>query len=232
MARTREPPKENLRAIAAGCVLLGDHPLFAWLIDGSPWRPARPSRPFPPDGFARLALTRHRPGGKPLLTIEANVWRRAEPAEWAHVLAQALLHEHLNHVDPTRPDEAWRTACNLVAAEFLRPLGIGRRPESLPWPVQPPGRDVAELACRLAEDPAALAAQPRLGIAGTGEPAWIIAADAPPLTSAFRRSREEGLAVAIRRSSVSTAATAMSSCRHSASSSTISKVAASAASSG
>ncbi|WP_225770810.1 VWA-like domain-containing protein [Inquilinus sp. Marseille-Q2685] len=200
MARTREPPKENLRAIAAGCALLGDHPLFAWLVDGSEWRPARPSRPFPPDGFVRLALSRHRPSGKPLLTIEANVWRRADPAEWAHVLAQALLHEHLNHVDPARPDEAWRTACGLVAAEFLRPLGIGRRPESLPWPAQPPGRDVAELARWLAENPAALAAQPRLGIAGAGEPGWIIAADAPPLTPALRRNREEGLATAIRRS--------------------------------
>lgn len=200
MAKVREPPKENRCAIAAGCVLLGDHPLFAWLVDGSEWRPAPPSRPFPPDGFARLALSRHRPSGKPLLTIEANVWRRADPAEWAHVLAQALLHEHLNHVDPARTDDAWRTACGLVAAEFLRPLGIGRRPESLPWPAAPPGRDVAELARWLAEDPAALAAQPRLGIAGAGEPAWIIAADAPPLAPALRRNREESLANAIRRS--------------------------------
>lgn len=197
MAKVREPPKENRRAIAAGCALLGDHPLFAWLIDGSEWRPAPPSRPFPPDGFARLTLSRWR--DKPVIGIEANVWRRADPAEWAHVLAQALLHEHLNHVDPARTDEAWRIACGLVAAEFLRLLGIGRRPESLPWPAAPPGRDVAELARWLAEDPAALA-QPRLGIAGAGEPAWIIAADAPPLTLAFRREHEERLADAIRRS--------------------------------
>jgi len=206
MARTREPPKENLRAIAAGCVLLAGHPLFGGLVPGPGWRPARPSRPFPPDGLARLLLWRWR--DKPVIEIQANVWRRADPAEWAHVLAQALLHEHLNHVDPARTDEAWRTACGLVAAEFLRPLGIGRRPESLPWPAQPPGRDTVELARWLAEDPAALAAQPRLGIAGAGEPGWIIAADAPALTPAFRRDQEERLAAAIRRSVVQAIETA------------------------
>lgn len=212
MARTREPPKENLRAIAAACGLLRGHALFGGLV-GPGWRPARPSRPFPSDGFARLTLSRHRHDGKPVIAIETNIWRRADPAEWAHVLAQALLHEHMNHVDPARTDDdAWRIACGLVAAEFLRPLGIGRRPEALPYPLQPPpGRDVAELARWLAEDAAAMAAQPRFGIAGKGEPAWIIAADAPPLTPAFRRDQEEKLAAAIRHSvaqAIETAGTA------------------------
>ncbi|MGO1078483.1 vWA domain-containing protein [Inquilinus sp. CA228] len=203
MARRREPPKENLRAITAGCALLRDHPLFAGLV-GRDWMAARPSRPFPTDGFARLVLSRSRYDDKPVITIEANPWRRAEPAEWANILAQALLHEHMNHVDPARTDEAWRMACGLVAVEFLRPLGLGRRPEALPYPaLPPPGRDVAEIARILAEDPAGRAAHAGPGIAGAGETAWIFTADAPPLTPAIRRAYEDRFATAIRRSVVS-----------------------------
>lgn len=203
MSRDRKkPPKENIEALKRSYNILRAHGLFGSLFALKD--PASPSTPFPADGYARLVLTRSW-SGELVTTIEANVWRRAAPEEWANVLGQALLHLYMNHADPDHKDEAWMRACELVAVDFLRHIVVGQRPESLPWPeVSLPGRDVKDVREAILDgfDPG------WHGIAGLGQPSWIGSSSAPALTTRQRQERSDSLAAAIRHSIVSAIASA------------------------
>jgi predicted metal-dependent peptidase len=200
--RGQEPPKANVQAIAAGVKILRDHAFFVHLAR-DPWSPSKPSQPFPSDGFVRLVLARGYKG-KPVAIIEANSWRRAEPAEWANVLGQALLHLYMNHVDPTTSDDAWRVACEFVAVDFLRQLGIGRRPEELPYHDEPISAGTVDaIAAELRESSEILAEHTERSLAGTGQPSWIFAPGIPSLPPEMRKEQTDALATAIRRSVIS-----------------------------
>lgn len=212
MAKGRkEPPKENLRTIAAGVGLLRAHPLFSHLGLDSYWRPSTSGEPFTPKGYARLHSHPHnyRQQDGFATTIEVNPWKRATPEEWANVLGQALLHYYFCHADPERTDEAWRVACELVAEEFLRAIDIGRRPEDLqPADLPPLGRDVEAVATMLREDGSSLLAlHGGLGLAA-GAPSFTFSGRLPPLSAKVRRERQEILAAAIRASLEKAIATA------------------------
>ncbi len=158
--------------------------------------------PFSPGGYARLH-TYPTPRGytEPFRTdIEVNPWKRAAPEEWAHVLGQAKLHYFFCHADPGRTGDEWRVACEVVAADFLRALGLGRRPDDL-TPAELPslGRDVEAVAAALREGgSSALKLYAGFGLAGTGAPTFTFVGGLPPISAKVRRDRQETLAAAIR----------------------------------
>jgi predicted metal-dependent peptidase len=208
MSRTgREPPKENLRAILRGIEILHAHHLFGHLAHGT-WKPARPSLPFPKDGYARITVgprsgwtagNSHRRAAD--WTIEANVWRRVEPAEWAHVFAQAFLHVYFNHLDVTRADAVWQIACQTIAVDFLRNVGCGSRPADLPYPdLPPPGRTVEDVVEVFENDPQSMRPYGGTGLAGSDQPTWIVASGTPAFAPEVVRERTKTLGAAIRRS--------------------------------
>ncbi len=198
MARGKDPPKEYWQAVQAGIDLLHKEPLFATLIGNHGWLGAT-SAPFPPDGFARLRLQarygRH-------TVVEVNPWRHAAPEEWANVLGQALVHLYMCHVDPAHADEAWQIACTLVASDFIRQIGIGRRPDDLPWCDLPSlGRDPAAIAAVLRDGgPALMAQYAGHGLAGRNMPTFVFHPPVQPLDQKLRQERQDILATAIRRS--------------------------------
>nr|BFD95646.1 hypothetical protein KitaXyl93_70060 [Kitasatospora sp. Xyl93] len=105
-------------------------------------------------------------------TVHVNPRRRAEPEEWAWVLAHGLLHLGFGHVPAARgprvqPDDHAAAARCAVVNRFLATFPVGHPPVALP--PEYPGGDEEELAARWRRDglPPADAA----GTAGTAGPA-------------------------------------------------------------
>ncbi len=190
-----------MKAIQAGRAILAEHPLFAGLVSGL--EPNTAGEPFGAGGYARLHTHRSR-GYRSLdrTEIQVNAWNRASPDEWAHVLGQALLHFYFCHADSSQTDDAYRTACELITSDFLRPLGLGRRPENLTPADQPSlGRDVETVANALREGGGAMIARySGWGLAGPGAATFSFESGIGPLSARTRRERRESLAAAIRNS--------------------------------
>ncbi|RKT17364.1 putative metal-dependent peptidase [Streptomyces sp. 1114.5] len=98
-------------------------------------------------------------------TVHVNPRRRAEPEEWAWVLAHCLLHLGFGHVPAARgtrvqPDECAAAARCAVVNRFLATFPVGRAPVVLPQ--EYPGGDEEELAARWRRD-----GLPSAGTAGT-----------------------------------------------------------------
>lgn len=213
MAQKGRPPAANCDAIESGWKLVGEHPFYRGLLGrvdplATLAKPQTTSFPGAGTGWVqvRVGMDQLRGWGSlraatdPGVVIVANAWRPGTPAEWAHVLAQALLHVAFNHVDPVRDDEAWRRACEWDAVRFLKAMPIGRRPATLPLPlVQPPAGDLTAVAAWFATDGReALEAAAGLGIAGAGAPGWISNPDVGAFSEAWRRRVTDRLAAAIR----------------------------------
>lgn len=199
------PPEANLEAIEAGWRSLDRHPLFGHLLRLVALS-TEPKRPFPGDGYARLIVSpsylwqggRQEPAW--LVTAELNPYRRATPEEWAHVLAQLLLHTALNHVDPVRTDAPWRWACELEALEMLRHLSVGLRPVDLaPLPEALPVKGTEAIA-RLIRDGGLEAERlyGRCGTAGLGEPTWDTDRSVEPFSETWRKRQEAAFAAGLR----------------------------------
>lgn len=61
--------------------------------------------------------------------IDVHRSRRAEPMEWAYVLAHCVLHLGFDHFKVDLPDDRrWQAACNIVIERFLTGLKIGTCP--------------------------------------------------------------------------------------------------------
>jgi predicted metal-dependent peptidase len=107
-------------AFGEGYGLVFDHPLFSGLLR---WARVirRAGSPAPHDGWAVV----HADG-----TIFVHPTRRQTPAEWAYVIATALLHLGFGHFTRDRPygDVAWSAACSATIARFLRDLKFGKPP--------------------------------------------------------------------------------------------------------
>lgn len=201
--------KERIKAIEAGWSILREDVFFSGLTELI-WRMEAAEQTFPRDGYARIAVTsrpsyrivqnRRVPEQEQAHTIQYNTGRRAPPAEWANVFAQLLVHIAMNHTDVTRTDAPWRIACELIATDLLRSLGIGVRPAELPYSSLPlPGRnpaDAAEAILRGGAD--GFATYPGDGVAGRGQPSWVFALDAPPLSSALAEEHTDTLSASIR----------------------------------
>ncbi|MGW2251903.1 vWA domain-containing protein [Kitasatospora sp. NPDC001660] len=97
-------------------------------------------------------------------TVHVNHRRRAEPEEWAWVLAHCLLHLGFGHVPAARgtrvqPDAHDTAARCAVVNRFLAGFPVGRSPLTLPQ--EYPGGDEEELAARWRRD-----GPPPAGVAG------------------------------------------------------------------
>ncbi|MFJ8626288.1 hypothetical protein ACIRD3_26110 [Kitasatospora sp. NPDC093550] len=123
-----------------------------------------------PAGFCRTETCELAPpGGWAVVdsngTVHVNPRRRAEPEEWAWVLAHALLHLGFGHVPAARgprvqPDDHAAAARCAVVNRFLATFTVGRAPVVLPQ--EYPGGDEEELAARWRRD-----GLPPAGAAGT-----------------------------------------------------------------
>ncbi|MFJ9950850.1 hypothetical protein [Kitasatospora sp. NPDC091207] len=88
-------------------------------------------------------------------TVHVDPRRRAEPAEWAWVLAHTLLHLGFGHVPAAKgkrvqPDAYEAAARCAVVNRFLATFPMGRAP--VPLPPAHPGGDEEELAARWRRD--------------------------------------------------------------------------------
>lgn len=211
--RTRDPPKENLVLLDQGREIIRAHPLFGRLTGLAQHSPTRHGD-FPKDGWLRIIVTQSptwdRSGTEYRFALEANGWRRAEAAEWANVLGQALLHIVMSHTDPGRNMPAWRIAADLEATELLRHLSIGQRPPDLPYlDVARPGRTTAAIAAALEREGEAEMARYRGGgLAGAGQPAWLFPEAIPSFSATFKAANVNRLGAAIRSAIVAAVETA------------------------
>ncbi|MER8183922.1 hypothetical protein [Kitasatospora sp. NPDC094015] len=142
--RAEEPAADpTAEAFAAGVRLLqANHALAA--VDARICRSPECAR-CPTDGWAVADSNG---------TVHANPRRRAEPAEWAWVLAHCLLHLGFGHVPAaegrrTPPDQHDLAARCAVVIRFQATFGPGRAPFDLP---ALPGGDEEELAARWRRD--------------------------------------------------------------------------------
>ncbi|MCX4748455.1 hypothetical protein OG455_23560 [Kitasatospora sp. NBC_01287] len=140
----RRPPPPAAKdpaalALAEGLALLRRNTAFA-ALDVSLCRNADC---LPPDAWAVV-------DSNGVLHVDGT--RRAEPAEWAWVLAHCLLHLGFGHLDGPReePDACLRAARCHVVNRFLATFGTGRSPFELPTAYA--GGDEQELAARWRRD--------------------------------------------------------------------------------
>ncbi|MEM8852522.1 MAG: VWA-like domain-containing protein [Pseudomonadota bacterium] len=130
------------------------------------------------------------------LHVFPNLRRRAEPAEWAYVLARLRLHAALNHMDPLRQDGPWHMASWYAAERMIAEAGIGRRPADLaPVPSGYP-REEAALAAQLRDG---LSTEPLegLSLSSPGRPFWSFQTTFE-ITDALKAQRAKSLAQGVR----------------------------------
>ena len=133
MARPRRgaPGPPSAQHLLAGWKLLAEHASFRHIRLGTTC--TRPECDLTPrQGFAHVTSDG---------LIHANVWRRADPPEWAWVLAHAQLHLGFGHVPAgadgsPRPDPALAAARCAVVNRFLAAFKVSAAPIKLPrqWP--------------------------------------------------------------------------------------------------
>ena len=127
-AAAAPPSAQNL---LAGWKLLAEHPSFRHIRLGTTC--TRPDCTLTPRrGYAHVTSNG---------LIHANVWRRADPPEWAWVLAHAQLHLGFGHVpaaadELSRPDAALTAARCVVVNRFLAAFKVHAASAELPqqWP--------------------------------------------------------------------------------------------------
>ncbi|WP_406432763.1 DUF2201 family putative metallopeptidase [Streptomyces sp. NBC_01589] len=141
-AGTSDPAAE---AFAAGLAMVKRNPAFA-AVEASVCRKAKCAL-TPAGGLAAVTSNG---------TVHLHPTKRADPAEWAWVLAHCLLHLGFGHVPATtddpreQPDRFDLAARCTVVNRFLLTFPIGRPPGHLPESY--PGGDEAELTARWRRD--------------------------------------------------------------------------------
>ncbi|CAM5390758.1 hypothetical protein BOQ63_026450 [Streptomyces viridifaciens] len=149
-----KPADPGAESFAEGVRLLRRNPAFA-ALRADVCR-TRDCTTAPPDGWAVVDSDG---------TVHVNPRRRAEPEEWAWVLAHCLLHLGFGHLPAARgtrvqPDPPAAAARCTVVNRFLATFPVGRAPVALPQ--EYPGGDEEELAARWRRD-----GLPTAGTAGT-----------------------------------------------------------------
>ena len=119
--RTEEKLDPATKSYLAGWKLVSEHPLFAPLLHRV--HVVREKKDYcPADGWAVVLETG---------SIHVHPTRRAEPEEWAYVLAHNLLHLAFGHFRVGEKSLDWNAACDVVVARFLADLRFGRCPEEM-----------------------------------------------------------------------------------------------------
>ncbi|WP_224280020.1 hypothetical protein [Streptomyces sp. LS1784] len=140
----RKKPDPGAEAFAEGLRLLRRNPALAALR--ADICRTEDCTTAPPDGWAVADSNG---------TLHVNPRRRAEPEEWAWVLAHCLLHLGFGHLPGargtrTQPDAHQAAARCAVVNRFLATFPVGRAPVALPQ--EYPGGDEEELAARWRRD--------------------------------------------------------------------------------
>ncbi|MFE7528989.1 hypothetical protein ACFU7Y_25220 [Kitasatospora sp. NPDC057542] len=140
----RKKPDPGAEAFAEGLRLLRRNPALAALR--ADICRTEDCTTAPPDGWAVADSNG---------TLHVNPRRRAEPEEWAWVLAHCLLHLGFGHLPGacgtrTQPDAYQAAARCAVVNRFLATFPVGRAPVALPQ--EYPGGDEEELAARWRRD--------------------------------------------------------------------------------
>ena len=125
MRQKRERREPNLdpatKSFLDGQKLVSGHPLFAPLLQRV--YVVRQKNNFcPADGWAVVLEAG---------AIHVHPTRRAEPEEWAYVIAHNLVHLAFDHFRVGEKSLDWNAACDVVAARFLADLKFGRCPPDM-----------------------------------------------------------------------------------------------------
>jgi predicted metal-dependent peptidase len=195
-SNAKKQAKKNPAALArdAGIALVRAHPIFERML----WYGmvfAQDDTLCPQDGWA-------------VVTRSARIYlhpkRRAEPEEWAYVIAHCLLHLGMGHFrrDETsvfgREDwQAWNAACDVFVTRFLDALKLGKRPEGFGTANEIGGQDEERMFRRFSAEgipPEALS----LGTAGHApDMIWSDDAYNPQRSGDFELAFAEGVAAAV-----------------------------------
>ena len=134
MGQSRKHNHPATQAFEAGRTMLAAHPVFHPLAARVSW--LRNDRSAcPPDGW--LLAERQE-------CMHLHPKRLAAPAEWAYVMARALLLHAFELWQPDRGDwPAWSAACDVVTARFLHGIKFGQPPEGMTLPADLPSWDEA-----------------------------------------------------------------------------------------
>lgn len=147
MKGKQKKPNPAQEAFQAGCGLVKRSPVLGPLMERADTS-FDDSYPMAREDWAWVASD-----GR----IYANSHRRAEPQEWAYVIAHCLLHLGLGHIREDREgDLLWNAACDCVTARYLADLHVGTPPRELNSPLPPNAREEEKLYQWLKEhrDPA------------------------------------------------------------------------------
>ena len=168
---SREKASPAVQALDAGQALLNAHPVFSYI--GLGWVRGSQSD-CPPKGWL-LALRNEQ--------AHLHPQRLAAPAEWAHIMARAVLLHAMGLWQPDHGDwRAWSAACDVVTSRFANSLAVGRPPSGMALPGGLPQWDEERWYRRFCADgvPAWAQALSLTGPAGSTmqEPReWIIPGD-------------------------------------------------------
>ncbi|MBA3468684.1 MAG: peptidase, partial [Herpetosiphonaceae bacterium] len=147
MARSKRNDKASqagdlsTRNYQAGYQLVSGHPLFSPLL----WHSSvvrQTGSPINLHGWASVTSNG---------VIYVHPTRRAEPAEWAYVLAHCLLHLGFGHFQQRPQPLAWNAACDSVIASFLANLKFGRPPEGFVFQLEQAGNNEEQIYRHLCE---------------------------------------------------------------------------------
>ena len=147
MKGKQKRPNPAQEAFQAGCGLVKQNPVLGSLMERADVH-FDDSYPMAREDWAWVTSNG---------VIYANTHRRAQPQEWAYVLAHCLLHLALGHIREDREgDPLWNAACDCVAARYLSDLHVGTAPGELDNPLPPNAREEETLYRWLKEhqDPA------------------------------------------------------------------------------
>ncbi|XWN31412.1 MAG: hypothetical protein ROR55_28845 [Devosia sp.] len=203
MAKGRnDPVGANLTAVLDGQQMAHNHPLIHPLPPLTVFK-GGPSMELGREEWVRVECLAPStaPTGTSLVREMAihvfpNLRRRADPQEWAYVLARLRLHAALNHMDPQRQDGPWHMACWYAAERMIAEAGIGRRPAELAPVPSGYAREEGALAGQIAEG---LPAQELEGLSlgAPGRAFWTIQSPFE-VSEALKAQRAKDLAKGVR----------------------------------
>ncbi len=136
MKGKQKKPNPAQEAFQAGCGLVKQNPVLGPLLERADVQ-FHDGYPMAREDWAWVASNG---------LICANSHRRAEPQQWAYVIAHCLLHLALGHIREDREgDPLWNAACDCVSARYLADLHIGTPPGELNSPLPPNAREEEKL---------------------------------------------------------------------------------------
>ncbi len=142
--RKLDPASANFQL---GMAIIWAHPIFETLHRHTHvWRTDDDTNLCLAEGWATIERRAY------MAAIHVHPTRRAEPEEWAYVLAHCLLHLGFGHFQVRENPRAWNAACDLYIAKFLADLKFGQLPQISEYRVELTGHNEEQLYRRFCEE--------------------------------------------------------------------------------